>query len=47
LPPSVGPDGDVHSAEDIHEMTLSNLNDEFARIVTTDEAIASLEAVRQ
>src|SRR6201996_3157729 len=38
----VGPDGDAHSAEDIHAMTLSNLNGEFARIVTTAEAIAEL-----
>ncbi|OKO86051.1 isochorismatase [Bradyrhizobium sp. NAS80.1] len=43
----IGPDGDAHSAEDIHAMTLSNLNREFARIVTTDDVIASLEAVRQ
>jgi nicotinamidase-related amidase len=39
----VGPDGDAHSAEAIHTMTLSNLNGEFARIVTTAEAIASLK----
>jgi nicotinamidase-related amidase len=38
----VGPDGDAHSAEDIHAMTLANLNGEFARIVTTAEAIAAL-----
>ena len=38
----VGPDGDAHSAEDIHAMTLSNLNGEFARIVTAAEAIAEL-----
>ena len=38
----VGPDGDTHSAEDIHAMTLANLNGEFARIVTTAEAIAAL-----
>ncbi len=43
----VGPDGDAHSAEDIHAMTLSNLNGEFARIVTTDEVIASLRSARQ
>jgi len=43
----VGPDGDTHSAEEIHAMTLSNLNGEFARIVTARDAIASLEAVRQ
>jgi nicotinamidase-related amidase len=39
-----GPDGDTHSAEDIHGMTLANLNGEFARIVTTAEAIAALKA---
>lgn len=40
-----GPDGDVHSADEIHAMTLSNLNGEFARIVSTAEAIASLRDV--
>ena len=39
----VGPDGDKHAAEDIHAMTLSNLNGEFARIVTAGEAIAALK----
>jgi nicotinamidase-related amidase len=39
----VGPDGDAHSAADIHAMTLSNLNGEFARIVTAAEAIAALK----
>jgi nicotinamidase-related amidase len=38
----VGPDGDEHSAEDIHAMTLANLNDEFARIVSAAEVIAAL-----
>jgi nicotinamidase-related amidase len=38
----VGPDGDVHRAEDIHAMTLANLNGEFARIVPASEAIAAL-----
>ena len=37
-----GPDGDHHSAAEIHAMTLSNLRDEFARIVTTGEVIAGL-----
>jgi nicotinamidase-related amidase len=37
-----GPDGDQHSAEDIHAMTLANLNGEFARIVTAADAIAAL-----
>jgi nicotinamidase-related amidase len=39
----VGPDGDAHSAEEIHAMTLANLNGEFARIVSAAEAIAGLE----
>jgi nicotinamidase-related amidase len=38
----VGPDGDVHTAADIHAMTLSNLNGEFARIVSAAETIAAL-----
>jgi nicotinamidase-related amidase len=38
----VGPDGDMHSAEDIHAMTLANLNGEFARIVSAKEAVAAL-----
>jgi nicotinamidase-related amidase len=37
----VGPDGDAHSAEDIHAMTLANLHGEFARIVSAAEAIAA------
>jgi hypothetical protein len=28
----IGPDGDVHSAADIHAMTLANLNGEFAAL---------------
>lgn len=42
-----GLDGDAHSAESIQAMTLSNLNGEFARIVTTNEVITALAAVRQ
>jgi nicotinamidase-related amidase len=38
----IGPDGDAHAAEDIHAMTLANLNGEFARIVSAAEAIAAL-----
>jgi nicotinamidase-related amidase len=37
----IGPDGDTHSAEAIHAMTLANLNGEFATIVTAAEAIAA------
>jgi nicotinamidase-related amidase len=39
----VGPDGDLHSADEIHAMTLANLNGEFARIVSAAEAIAGLD----
>ena len=37
-----GPDGDFHSAADIHAMTLSNLSGEFATIVTAQDVIAGL-----
>jgi hypothetical protein len=39
----IGPDGDEHSADEIHAMTLANLNGEFARIVSASEAIAALK----
>jgi nicotinamidase-related amidase len=38
----IGPDGDLHTAADIHAMTLSNLSGEFATIVTAQEIIAGL-----
>jgi len=38
-----GPDGELHKAEDIHAMTLANLHEEFARIVTTAEVISELD----
>lgn len=38
----VGPDGDRHSAESVHAMTLANLTGEFARIVRTAEVVAAL-----
>lgn len=37
-----GPDGDHHTAEAIHAMSLSNLSGEFAQIVTADQIIAAL-----
>jgi nicotinamidase-related amidase len=40
----VGPDGDRHSAEEIHAMTLANLNGEFASIVSTGEVVALLNS---
>jgi nicotinamidase-related amidase len=42
----LGPDGDEHSAEDIHAMTLANLHDEFARIVSAAEAITAVKHAR-
>ena len=41
----IGPDGELHSAEDIHAMTLANLNGEFARIAWTSDAIAALKGM--
>jgi len=41
----MGPDGDAHTAGDIHAMTLANLNGEFARIVSTAEIVGSLRGV--
>jgi nicotinamidase-related amidase len=37
-----GPDGDTHSPESIHAMTLSNLSEEFAEILTTADVMARL-----
>ncbi|MFE8702770.1 cysteine hydrolase family protein [Cytobacillus sp. FJAT-54145] len=38
----VGPDGKKYRAEDIHQMTLVNLNEEFAEIVDTETLIKRL-----
>lgn len=43
----VGPDGDIHSAEEIHAMTLANLHGEFARIVRTADVVEALEPGRE
>ena len=37
-----GPDGEPHTAEAIHAMSLSNLSGEFAEIVTTQDVVAHL-----
>lgn len=37
-----GPDGTLHTAEEIQAMTLTNLHDEFATIVTTAEVLEHL-----
>jgi nicotinamidase-related amidase len=39
----VGPDGDAHSAEEIHAMTLANLDGEFASIASTAQVLGSLK----
>ncbi len=38
-----GPDGVLHTAEEIQAMTLTNLHKEFATIVTTDDVLQNLE----
>ena len=42
-----GPDGELHRAEDIHQMTLANLMGEFAAIVTAAEVAGTLGRARQ
>lgn len=37
-----GPDGILHTAEEIQAMTLTNLHQEFATIVTTDDVLRNL-----
>lgn len=37
-----GPDGELHRAEDIHQMTLANLSEEFAQIVTAADIIGAV-----
>jgi nicotinamidase-related amidase len=38
----LGPDGERHSADDVHAMTLANLHEEFARITMTAGVIGWL-----
>ncbi|WP_090833161.1 MULTISPECIES: cysteine hydrolase family protein [unclassified Bacillus (in: firmicutes)] len=35
-----GPDGEIYAAETIHNMTLVNLNEEFATIIDTDTLLS-------
>ncbi len=37
-----GPDGTIYSADTIHNMTMVNLNEEFATIVTTEQVLLNL-----
>ncbi len=44
----IGPDGVLHTAEDVQSMTIANLHKEFATIVYTDEVMArSQEGVEE
>jgi nicotinamidase-related amidase len=38
----IGPDGKLYAAEAIHKMTMANLHDEFATIITTNEILQLL-----
>ncbi|WP_198665719.1 MULTISPECIES: cysteine hydrolase family protein [Haloprofundus] len=38
-----GPDGEYYDAEEMHRTALAHLHGEFARIVDTDELLASLD----
>ena len=38
----VGPDGDRHTSEEVHAMSLANLDREFARIVMTSDVIEAI-----
>ncbi len=40
----LGVDGEVYPAEQVHAMTLANLNDEFVEVVTTSEVTGRLGA---
>ncbi len=40
----VGPDGVAHSAEEVHQLALCDLHQEFATVVDTQTVIASLAA---
>ena len=37
-----GPDGELHSAHSVHQMSLSNLNGEFAEITTVEKCLSQL-----
>ena len=38
------PDGSLYTAELVHAMSLANLHDEFAQVVTTDEILRAILA---
>ncbi|MCA1581657.1 MAG: cysteine hydrolase [Acidobacteria bacterium] len=39
-----GPDGDHHSADEMHRFALASLHGEFATVLRTDELLADLES---
>lgn len=41
-----GPDGKLHEAEKVHEMSLVNLHEEFATIASTASLAENLQALR-
>lgn len=36
---ATGPDGVEHTPEEVHSMTLCNIDGEFGRVVTTEEIL--------
>ncbi|MGY4434964.1 hypothetical protein ACVWWO_007441 [Bradyrhizobium sp. F1.13.1] len=38
----IGPDGELHAADDVHAMSLANLNGEFRKTVRTEDVLAGL-----
>jgi nicotinamidase-related amidase len=42
----LGPDRKLYPAQMIHDMSMANLHEEFATIITTDEVLKSLETVQ-
>jgi nicotinamidase-related amidase len=40
----MGPDGRLHSAEDIHTISLTSIHGEFAQVVTTNEVLERTQA---
>lgn len=39
---ATGPDGNYHTAEQVHSMTLANMQDEFAEVALTQDVIEEL-----
>jgi len=43
----IGPDGDSHTAAQVHQMTLANLHDEFVEVVGSNEVVRRLRSAPQ